>query len=63
MDEVGAALVDRVLPNVPARQWVLSLPWELRLVCVRHAELMTAVVRTFWSAPPGRACAAQRRAR
>ena len=23
-------LVDRVLPNVPVRQWVLSLPWELR---------------------------------
>jgi len=23
-------IVDRVFPNVPIRQWVLSLPWELR---------------------------------
>ena len=50
MDEVGAALVDRVLPDVPIRQWVLSLPWELRLLCARRADVMTAVVRAFWSA-------------
>ncbi|MDO9017892.1 MAG: hypothetical protein Q8S73_14670 [Deltaproteobacteria bacterium] len=26
---------DRVLPAVPYRQWVLSLPWELRLSAAR----------------------------
>jgi len=28
----AAFLVDRVLPNVPIRQFVLSLPWELRSI-------------------------------
>ena len=31
MAEVAAHLVDRVLPLTPIRQWVLSLPWALRL--------------------------------
>lgn len=30
MANVAAHLVDRVLPAVPVRQWVLSLPFELR---------------------------------
>jgi hypothetical protein len=30
MAEGAARLVDRVLPNAPARQWVLSLPFALR---------------------------------
>jgi len=45
MDEVGAALVDRVVPDVPVRQWVLSVPWELRLLCARRPEVMTALAR------------------
>ncbi len=48
MDEVGAALVDRVLPDVPYRQWVLSLPWELRALCARRADVLTAVGRALW---------------
>jgi photosystem II stability/assembly factor-like uncharacterized protein len=30
MTEQAAHLVDRVIPDVPVRQWVLSLPWALR---------------------------------
>lgn len=30
MSELAAQLVDRVIPDVPVRQWVLSLPWTLR---------------------------------
>jgi len=30
MADTAAHLVDRVLPEVPVRQWVLSLPWQLR---------------------------------
>ena len=47
MDEVGAALVDRVLPDVGYRQWVLSLPWDLRALCARRPQVLSAVVRAF----------------
>ncbi len=30
MADTAAHLVDRVLPEVPVRQWVLSLPFSLR---------------------------------
>ena len=30
MADVAAHLVDEVLPEVPVRQWVCSLPWRLR---------------------------------
>ena len=30
MADTAAHLVDRVLPQVPIRQWVLSLPFALR---------------------------------
>lgn len=30
MTECAAHLVDEVLPRVPVRQWVLSLPYRLR---------------------------------
>jgi hypothetical protein len=30
MTEYAARLVDEVLPRVPVRQWVLSLPYRLR---------------------------------
>jgi hypothetical protein len=50
MDELGAALVDRVLPDVPYRQWVLSLPWDLRALCARRADVLTAVSRALWRA-------------
>jgi hypothetical protein len=48
MDELGAQLVDRVLPDVPYRQFVLSLPWELRTLAARDPKVLTAVVRSLW---------------
>jgi hypothetical protein len=44
----GAAhLVDRVLPDVPVRQYVLSLPYELRRLAAFKAQALTAFARTF----------------
>ena len=37
----AAQIVDRVVPNVPIRQWVLSLPWELRGI-VRRSGVCSA---------------------
>jgi len=44
MAEASAHLVDRVLPVVPARQWVLSLPFALRFALARDHDLLTAVI-------------------
>ena len=44
----AAHLVDRVLPNVPVRQWVLSLPFELRRFAAFRAEVLTAIARIFY---------------
>ncbi len=33
MVDTAAWLVDRVIPQVPVRQWVLSLPYRVRHVC------------------------------
>jgi hypothetical protein len=43
----AAHLVDRVLPNVPVRQWVLSLPFELRRLAAFRADVLSAVGRAF----------------
>ena len=44
----GAAhLVDRVLPDVPVRQYVLSLPFELRRLAAFNADVLTALARIF----------------
>ena len=46
----GAAhLVDNVVPNVPVRQWVLSVPFELRLLLACCAEAFGAVTSLFIS--------------
>ncbi len=47
MAEQAAHLVDRVLPNVPVRQWVLTLPWELRLLAAVRPEVLSAMARIF----------------
>jgi hypothetical protein len=39
MAETVAYLVDRVIPRVPVRQWVLSFPIPLRIVLAAHPEL------------------------
>jgi hypothetical protein len=47
MAELAANLVDRVLPFVPVRQWVLSVPWALRLRMACDPHLCRAVARAF----------------
>jgi hypothetical protein len=37
MADLAAHLVDRVIPDVPVRQWVLSFPFELRFRLARVA--------------------------
>ncbi len=43
MAERAAHLVDRVLPDVPIRQWVLSLPYRLRYRLAWDHDLCRAV--------------------
>ncbi|MEM7204269.1 MAG: transposase zinc-binding domain-containing protein, partial [Planctomycetota bacterium] len=43
MSDTAAWLVDRVLPEVPVRQWVLSLPARVRFLCVREPEVWRGV--------------------
>ena len=47
MVDTAAHLVDRVLPEVPVRQWVLTLPYTLRYRCAYDAKLTSAVLRAF----------------
>jgi hypothetical protein len=47
MADTAAHLVDRVLPEVPIRQWVLTLPYPLRYACACDAKLANAVLRAF----------------
>jgi len=47
MADTAAHLVDRVLPEAPVRQWVLSLPFALRYRLAYDAALTTAVLRVF----------------
>jgi hypothetical protein len=50
MASVAAQLVDRVLPAVPVRQWVLSLPFELRRLAAFRADVLSALSRIFHDA-------------
>jgi hypothetical protein len=47
MANTGAHLVDRVLPDMPVRQFVLSLPYELRLLAAFKADVLGALARVF----------------
>ena len=47
MAEVAAHLVDHVFPEVPVRQWVLSLPHRVRYLLARHADLCREVRGIF----------------
>ncbi|MFT5290576.1 MAG: hypothetical protein ACI82F_002651 [Planctomycetota bacterium] len=47
MAETAAKLVDRVIPNVPVRQWVLSLPWRLRYLLASDPALCRVVRRSY----------------
>jgi hypothetical protein len=44
----GAAhLVDHVIPDVPLRKWVLSVPFELRLLLAKRTDALNFVGRVF----------------
>ncbi len=45
MAHTAAHLVDHVIPNVPVRQWVLSLPIPLRLLLAAQPKLVTPVLQ------------------
>jgi hypothetical protein len=45
MAQTAAHLVDHVIPHVPVRQWVLSLPIPLRVLLAAQPELVTPVLQ------------------
>ena len=45
MAQTAAHLVDHVIPHVPVRQWVLSLPIPLRLLPAAQPKLVTPVLQ------------------
>jgi hypothetical protein len=47
MANTAALLVDRVLPDVPLRQYVLTMPYELRKLVAFKADVLTALARIF----------------
>ena len=47
MVESAARWVDRLFPVVPFRQWVLSLPFELRPRLAWDSDLLSAILRIF----------------
>jgi hypothetical protein len=50
MVEESAHLVDSVIPQVPIRQWVLTLPYALRYILAWHLPARTAVLGAFMRA-------------
>lgn len=48
MVDLAAQLVDRVFPaSVPVRQWVLSAPWDLRVLLARDPHVLSQLLRVF----------------
>jgi len=47
MANTAAHIVDRVIPAVPVRQWVLSLPFDVRARAAFDPSVLTALVRVF----------------
>jgi hypothetical protein len=47
MNETAAHLVDRILPEVPMRQWVLTLPRDLARMVAFNTSLCAAVFAIF----------------
>ena len=45
MVDTAAHLVDRVLPLIPIRQWVLSFPFPLRLLYSTHPQALTRTLK------------------
>jgi lysophospholipase L1-like esterase len=47
MYERAAHIVDCIIPDVPVRQVVLSVPFELRLLLAARADAFSAMTRLF----------------
>ena len=47
MVETAAHLTDHVLPRLPVRQWVLSVPKRLRYFMQRDGAVLSMVLRIF----------------
>jgi hypothetical protein len=47
MCDEAANITDRILPNAAIRQWVLSLPFELRGLSATKPDVLTALCRIF----------------
>ena len=47
MAQTAAHLVDHVIPNVPVRQWVLSVPIPLRVLFAAHPHLLSPVLQVI----------------
>ena len=47
MADTAAHLVDRVFPEVPVRQWVLTLPYTLRFRMAYDSRLVADIHRIF----------------
>ena len=50
MTQLSAHIVDHVIPVVPTRQYVLSLPWQLRHRLAYDHAAQKAVLHIYWSA-------------
>ena len=48
MCQTAATVCDRVLPDVPLRQWVLSVPFELRKVLAADPAMLTLTSRVLF---------------
>jgi hypothetical protein len=46
----AAHLVDRVLPSVPVRQYVLAFPYELSGLAATRPDVLSLLSRVFWEA-------------
>jgi hypothetical protein len=53
MVESAALLVDEVLPAVPMRQWVLSVPFAMRILFATNPSAMGAALRIVYRAISG----------
>ena len=49
MEDTTQHVIETVLPDVPIRQWVLSLPYQIRPMVAFEPGLFAAVVRIFMS--------------
>ena len=47
MVDTAARLTDEILPAVPVRQWVLSMPFEIRYRLAWDGKLVSAVLAVF----------------